>query len=63
MEHSTPPKALTVANVAQHWGVSTTFVYDQIAAGKLEAFRLGGKLIRIKPEAVADYERRATIER
>lgn len=56
-------KAMTVASLAAHWGVSDTFVYSLIKAGELEAFRLGGKLIRIRPEAVEAYEARtATTE-
>lgn len=46
----------TVASLADHWGTSDTFIYDQIKAGRLQAFKLGGKLIRIKPEAVEEYE-------
>jgi len=51
----------TVAGLAAHWGTSDTFVYDQIRAGKLKAMRFGGKLIRIKPEAVEEYECQATL--
>lgn len=56
------PKAMTVASLAQHWGVSTTFVYDQIHAGRLGAFRLGGKLWRIPVAAVEAYEEAATVQ-
>lgn len=52
---------MTVAMVAQHWGTSDTFVYDQIKAGRLAAFKLGGKLIRVRPSAVAEYEERAAL--
>ena len=46
----------TVAMLAERWGVSDTFVYDQIACGSLRAFKLGTKLLRVKPEWVRDYE-------
>lgn len=52
-------RPFTVARLADHWGTSETFVYDQIRAGRLKAMRFGGKLIRIKPEAVDEYEREA----
>lgn len=54
-------KAYTVATLADHWGTSPTFVYNQIKAGLLQAFKLGGKLIRIKPEAVEEYECRSSL--
>ena len=49
-------KPYTVARLAEHWGCSDTFVYSEIERGNLPAFRLGGKLIRIRPEAVEAYE-------
>lgn len=51
-----PTRPFTVAKLAEHWEVSETFVYDQIKAGRLRAIRLGGKLLRIKPDAVEDFE-------
>ncbi len=58
----TIPLAYTVASLAERWGTSDTFVYDQIKAGRLRAFRLGGKLIRIRPDAVDEYEKAGEIE-
>lgn len=55
------PKPFTVAALADHWGTSDTFIYDQIKAGRLKAMRFGGKLIRIKPEAVEEYECQAVL--
>jgi excisionase family DNA binding protein len=46
----------TAAQLAERWGVSDTFVYDQIKAGRIVAMRLGGKLLRVSAAAVADYE-------
>lgn len=54
-------KPFTVAALAAHWGTSDTFVYDQIKAGRLKAMRFGGKLIRIRPEAVEEYECQALL--
>jgi excisionase family DNA binding protein len=50
------PRVHTVASLASEWGVSDTFVYNEIAAGRLRAFRLGGRLLRIRREAVEEYE-------
>lgn len=58
-----PGGAFTVASLAAHWGVSTGKVYEEIHAGRLDAFKLGGKLYRIRPEAVAEYEREAEARR
>jgi excisionase family DNA binding protein len=54
------PRAYTVAQVAELWGVSDTFVYDLCHAGQLDgAFKLGKKLWRIPPDALGEYEARA----
>jgi len=55
------PRAFTVAVLADHWGVSDTFIYDQIGSGRLRAFKLGNKLLRIAPDAVAEYEAAAQL--
>lgn len=59
-ELHTIARPFTVASLASHWGTSDTFIYDQIKAGRLKAMRFGGKLIRIKPEWVEEYECQAT---
>jgi excisionase family DNA binding protein len=46
----------TPATLAERWGCSARHVRDLIAEGQLEAFRLGDKLLRIKPEAVEAFE-------
>lgn len=56
------PHAYTVASLAERWGTSDTFVYGQIKAGRLRAFKLGNKLWRIRPETVDEYERAAESE-
>lgn len=52
-----PTGAYSVAMLAERWGVSTTFVYSEIERGKLRAFKLGAKLIRISKDAVEEYEK------
>jgi len=51
-------KPYTAATLAERWGVSSTFIYTLIQSGELTGFKLGNKLWRIKPEAVAEYEQR-----
>ncbi|TZG25636.1 helix-turn-helix domain-containing protein [Sphingomonas montanisoli] len=49
-------KAFTVSSLADRWCVSTDTVYAMIHAGRLNAFRFGGKLYRIRPEEVERFE-------
>lgn len=49
-------RALTPEDVAERWGCSASHVRRLIANGELPAFRLGGKLIRIRPQDVEAYE-------
>jgi excisionase family DNA binding protein len=56
MERDLPPPAYTVSSLAERWGVSDTFVYEEIEGGGLRYFNLGNKLIRIRPEWVDEYE-------
>ena len=51
-------KPYTVALLAERWGCSTTFVYEQIKCGALPAFKLGAKLYRIRHQNVEAYELR-----
>lgn len=48
-------RAYSVATLAGHWEYSTSAIRKLIAKGELRAFRVG-KLIRIMPDAVAEYE-------
>lgn len=57
-----PTGAYSVAMLAERWGTSNTFVYDQIKGGKLRAFKLGNKLIRVRPEDVQAYEDGAILD-
>jgi hypothetical protein len=47
--------------LSQNWGCSERHVRNLIASGKLRAFRLGDKLLRITAEAAEDFQcRQAT---
>ena len=50
------PKPFTVAALALRWECSPDFVYDQIRQGRLNAIRLGGKLLRISVDEVERWE-------
>jgi excisionase family DNA binding protein len=54
------PAVLTIAALADRWGISTSTVTAEIKAGRLRAFRLG-KLYRIRRDAALEYERSAAI--
>ncbi len=55
-----PETLWTVAQLADAWTVSKTFIYDLIAAGELESFDIGhGRAkTRIRQHDVDDYIRR-----
>lgn len=46
----------TVATLAAYWGCSPDVIYALIREGRLRAFKLGGKLIRIRPDDVEHFE-------
>lgn len=46
----------SVATLAEHWGCGTDTVYALIKSGDLPAFKLGGKLLRVRHEEVERYE-------
>lgn len=50
------PNVFTPATLADWWGCSERQVRKMIDTGTLPAFRLGGKLLRIKPEDVEAFE-------
>ena len=47
-------------DVAKLWGCSSRQIRNMINSGQLEAFRVG-KLLRITPAAIEEYERRNTV--
>lgn len=50
----------SVASLAHHWECGPDTVYSLIRSGDLQAFRLGGKLLRIRGDEVERYECRMT---
>lgn len=50
----------SVASLAEHWGCGTDTVYSLIRGGELQAFRLGGKLWRIRADEVERFECQTT---
>ena len=48
--------AHTPASLAERWECSEAHVRNLIRRGELQAFKLGGKLLRIRPEEVERYE-------
>lgn len=50
------PLVMTPEQVAARWECSPSTVRREVATGRLPAFRLGGKLLRIKLSDVEQYE-------
>lgn len=50
----------SVASLAAHWGCGTDTVYSLIHSGDLKAFKLGGKLFRIRADEVERFECQTT---
>jgi len=50
------PQVYTPATLARRWDCSERHVRNLIEIGALTAFRLGGKLLRIRTEDVEHYE-------
>lgn len=46
----------SVSSLAEHWECGTDTVYALIRSGDLQAFKLGGKLLRIRADEVERYE-------
>lgn len=51
-----PARPYTPETLAEHWDCSPRHIRNMIREGELPAFRLGGKLLRIRPEDVEAYE-------
>jgi excisionase family DNA binding protein len=51
------PEVLTPRTVAERWAMSDKGIYHLIRTGKLRAFKLGGKLLRVPRAAVEECER------
>lgn len=53
-------RVYSVASLAEHWDCGTDTVYALVRSGELPAFKLGGKLLRIRADEVERYECRTT---
>ncbi|WP_367347536.1 helix-turn-helix domain-containing protein [Sphingobium yanoikuyae] len=53
-------QVFSVASLADHWGCGTDTVYSLIRGGSLRAFKLGGKLLRIRADEVERFECQTT---
>ncbi|RWN33451.1 helix-turn-helix domain-containing protein [Mesorhizobium sp.] len=54
------PNVYSPRTLANSWGCSERHIRNLINAGQLRAFRVG-KLLRIEPKAVEDYQCRNTV--
>jgi excisionase family DNA binding protein len=52
---------VTIAELAEYWGVSRQQIYKRIASGALEAIQLGSRLVRVRTMAALEYERQALV--
>lgn len=52
---------VTIAELAEYWGVSRQQIYKRIEAGALEAIQLGSRLVRVPATAALQYEQRARV--
>jgi excisionase family DNA binding protein len=49
------PKVFTPDTLAKEWSCSGQHIRNLISRGELRAFKLGGKLLRIRAEDVEDF--------
>jgi excisionase family DNA binding protein len=49
-------KCSTPEQLAERWHCSANTIRNLITAGKLDAYRVGKKLLRIPAEAIEEYE-------
>jgi excisionase family DNA binding protein len=52
---------VTIAELAEYWGVSRQQIYKRIDSGALEAIQLGSRLVRVRTTAALEYERNARV--
>ena len=52
---------VTIAELAEYWGVSRQQIYKRIDSGALDAIQLGSRLVRVRTAAALEYERRARV--
>lgn len=56
-----PARYVTIAELAEYWGVSRQQIYKRIDSGALEAIQLGSRLVRVRTAAALEYERQARV--
>lgn len=56
-----PEQFVTVAELAEYWGVSRQQIHKRIGSGALAAIRLGSRLCRVRTEAAREFERQAIV--
>ena len=52
---------VTIAELAEYWGVSRQQIYKRIDSGALDAIQLGSRLVRVRTAAALEYERSARV--
>jgi excisionase family DNA binding protein len=52
---------VTIAELAEYWGVSRQQIYKRIDSGALDAIQLGSRLVRVRTAAALEYEQRARV--
>ena len=52
---------VTIAELAEYWGVSRQQIYKRIESGALEAIQLGARLVRVRTTAALEYENNARV--
>ncbi len=52
---------VTIAELAEYWGVSRQQIYKRIETGALEAIQLGSRLVRVPAAAALEFERKARV--
>ena len=52
---------VTIAELAEYWGVSRQQIYKRIDSGALDAIQLGSRLVRVRTIAALEYERNARV--
>ena len=53
---------VTIAELAEYWGVSRQQIYKRIDSGALEAIQLGSRLVRVRTAAALEFEQRARVD-
>jgi excisionase family DNA binding protein len=54
---------VTVAELADYWGVSRQQIYKRIESGALDAICLGARLYRVRTRTALEHENRASVNK